>query len=149
MDTSQQVPDELRSPQWYPQSLQYFCALSPVPYSSFIPNVDKCHPVRLFFLSGLPTAEKPGAKRYFMMSYPPQSGAEFGSPKRGEAKNDIWANYKTYLSRTSIVIPIPPQLYRPLPEWFKRTVLLDFPFFRFDEEKDGNAAIEEARRQDA
>lgn len=105
--------------------------------------------LRLFFLSGLPPAEKPTAKRYFMMSHPAPADSEPGSFTRGEAKNETWNNYKTYLARTSIVLPIPPQLYRPLPEWMKRTVLLDFVFFRFDEEKDGSAAIEEARRQDA
>ncbi|CAD6565422.1 MAG: hypothetical protein TREMPRED_001271 [Tremellales sp. Tagirdzhanova-0007] len=105
--------------------------------------------VLLFFLSGLPTAEKPAAKRYYMMSYPAPSHAESGSFSPGEPKNDIWAKYKSYLASTSIVIPIPPQLYKPLPEWLKRTALLDFPMFRFDEEKDGRTANEEARRQDA
>lgn len=86
-----------------------------------------------------------------MMSYPAPSDAESnsGSFSRKQPKNDIWTNYKAYLARTSIVIPIPPPLYRPLPEWVKRTVLLDFPMFRFDEEKDGTAALEESRRQDA
>jgi hypothetical protein len=31
------------------------------------------------------------------------------------------------------LIPIPPALYRPLPTVVKRTILLDFPFYRFDE----------------
>lgn len=86
-----------------------------------------------------------------MMSHPSPSDSEHPteSETRGKAQNDIWTNYKSYLARTSIVIPIPPQIYRPLPEWMKRTVLLDFPMFWFDEEKDGAAAIEEARRQDA
>jgi hypothetical protein len=30
------------------------------------------------------------------------------------------------------LIPIPPTLYRPLPKVVKRTILLDFPLYRFD-----------------
>lgn len=75
-------------------------------------------------------------------STPNASGSTFTPP---QPENDTWDNYKRYLGRTSIVIPVPPGLYRPLPEWFKRTVLLDFPMFRFDEEKDGKAALDEQR----
>ncbi|ORY27802.1 hypothetical protein BCR39DRAFT_537367 [Naematelia encephala] len=92
----------------------------------------------LFFLSGLPTAEKPSAKKYYLMSHDP-------SPNRGvppKAKNDHWRNYKAYLARTSVVLPIPPQVYKPIPEWVKRTILLDFPMFRFDEAIDGREALE-------
>ncbi|KAK4686016.1 hypothetical protein P7C73_g4119, partial [Tremellales sp. Uapishka_1] len=94
----------------------------------------------LLFLSGLPTAEKPAAKKYYEMSYPSDtdSQAEEGQAHTSfTAKNDVWANYKSYLARTSILIPILPALYRPLPEWLKRSVLFDFPMYRFDEEKDG------------
>jgi hypothetical protein len=31
------------------------------------------------------------------------------------------------------LIPIPPALYRPLPKAVKRTILLDFPLYQFDE----------------
>lgn len=105
------------------------------------------------FLSGLPTAEKPAAKKMFLMSHSPDSNSptserelnsSFSNP---EPKNDTWANYKQYLSKTSILIPIPPQLYRPLPEVVKRTLLLDFPFYRFDEGKDGKEALEEERKK--
>lgn len=54
---------------------------------------------------------------------------------------------QAYLARTSILFPIPPSIYRRLPEVIKRTVLLDFPMFKFDEEKDGPAAVEEERRK--
>ena len=81
------------------------------------------------------------------MSYPASSEGEDDHARM--PKDDTWDNYKAYLRRTSIVIPCPPALYKPLPEWFKRTVLLDFPIYRFDEKKDGQAAREEARRQDA
>ncbi|RSH90339.1 hypothetical protein EHS25_001673 [Saitozyma podzolica] len=105
--------------------------------------------VLLLFLSGLPPAEKPTAKKYFLMSHPPERVAASFTPDTLVPENDVWSNYKRYLSRTSILIPIPPPLYRPLPEWVKRTILLDLPMYRFDEEKDGRKALEEAKRQDA
>jgi hypothetical protein len=73
-------------------------------------------------------------------------GNSFSHP---EAKNDIWANYKAYLSRTSILIPVPPALYKPLPGWLKKTLLFDLPMFNFDEKKDGDEALEEERKKRA
>lgn len=101
------------------------------------------------FLSGLPTAEKPTAKKFFLMSHSPEASQGETSFSHPEAKNDIWDNYKAYLSRTSVLIPLPPQLYRPLPELVKRTLLLDFPIYRFDENKDGREALEEERKKNA
>ena len=46
---------------------------------------------------------------------------------------NAWAAYRAYLDDTSILIPIPPVLYRPLPTAVKRTVLFDFSFYQFDE----------------
>ena len=66
-----------------------------------------------------------------------------------QKKDDSWDKYKDYLSRTSIILPIPPAIYRPLPEWLKRTVLLDFPMYRFDEKTEGPKALEEERGEDA
>ena len=77
----------------------------------------------LLFFSGIPTAEKPQARRVFLS---------------GDA--DAWATYRTYLDETSILIPLPPALYRPLPKTVKRTVLLDFPFYQFDEAGAGAGA---------
>ena len=105
------------------------------------------------FLSGLPTAEKPTAKKMFLMSHSPDSNSSTLASEREhsfsnpEPKNDTWSNYKSYLSRTSILIPIPPQLYKTVPEVVKRTILLDFPFYRFDENKDGKQALEEERKK--
>lgn len=99
---------------------------------------------RLFFLSGLPTAEKPAAKKYYLAAHDPPSENTF-SPV--QPKSDTWAKYKDYLKRTSIIIPIPPKLYRPIPELIKRTILLDFPMYRFDEAKDGRPALEEERQK--
>jgi hypothetical protein len=111
-----------------------------------IPSLKTTLRPRLMFLSGLPTAEKPSAKKQFLSSYSPDSDSNerFSNP---EPKNDHWANYKKYLAKTSILIPIPPQLYKPLPEFVKRSVLLDFPMYRFDEKKDGQEALEEERKK--
>lgn len=90
----------------------------------------------LMFLSGVPTAEKPQAKKYYLMTHGP--GGENAS---------AWPAYKKYLRETSILLPIPRALYRPLPAWMKRSLLLDFSFFNFNERVDGPHAIEEARRK--
>ena len=92
------------------------------------------------FASGVPTAEKPTAKRFYLLSH----GAD-----AKEEHRDAWSNYMAYLSRTSILIPIPSSIYRPLPEWVKKTVLLDFPMYQFKEETDGQNALaaEEERRR--
>jgi hypothetical protein len=70
----------------------------------------------LLFFSGIPTAEKPQARRVYLC---------------GDA--NAWAAYRAYLDDTSILIPIPPPLYRPLPTAVKRTILFDFAFYQFDE----------------
>jgi hypothetical protein len=44
-------------------------------------------------------------------------------------------------------VPIPPIIYRPLPQFVKTWLLLDLPFFKFDEQKDGAAAIEKEERK--
>ena len=66
----------------------------------------------LFFISGLPLQEKPAQKK--------------------QAESDNPEAYLDYVLSTSIFFPLPPQLYRPLPLWLKRTVLLDFPFYQYD-----------------
>ncbi|KAG7448731.1 DUF1295-domain-containing protein [Guyanagaster necrorhizus] len=86
----------------------------------------------LMFASGIPTAEKPQAAKFFLMSHGPTA----------ESSNQAWNNYKAYLNETSILIPIPPAVYKPIPRWLKASVLLDFPFYHFDEGKDGADAIE-------
>lgn len=82
-----------------------------------------------------------------MMSHSPSSSSN-GNRDSGA----VWRNYKEYLKSTSILIPIPPKIYRPLPKAVKTWLLLDLPFYRFDEQKDGEKAIEkeeQKRRQDA
>jgi hypothetical protein len=90
----------------------------------------------LIFGSGIPTAEKPQAKRVYTLAH--KEGASDDETKG-------WAAYKEYLHSTSILIPIPRTLYRPLPVFVKQWVLLDLPMFRFDEKRDGPKALEEAR----
>jgi len=90
----------------------------------------------LMFGSGIPTAEKPAAKKFYLLTHGPQASSEHSS---------AWPRYKSYLQKTSILIPLPPQLYRPVPSSLKKTVFLDFEFYQFHEERDGPAAIKEAR----
>lgn len=59
----------------------------------------------------------------------------------------IWRNYKEYLGRTSILVPIPPAVYRPLPQFVKTWLLFDLPFFKFDERTDGKKALEKEERK--
>lgn len=86
----------------------------------------------LMFGSGIPTAEKPTAKKFWAMSR---------AADATEEEANAWRNYKDYLESTSILITLPPFLYRPLPKILKRTVLLDLPMFQFDEVKDGEAGV--------
>ena len=72
--------------------------------------------VLLMFVSGLTLQERPGAKKRY------ESGQG-------------WEQYKRWTERTSILIPLPPQLYAPLPTFLKRSLLLDFPIYVFDPAK--------------
>ncbi|KAG8810403.1 hypothetical protein FRC17_002946 [Serendipita sp. 399] len=92
----------------------------------------------LIFGSGIPTAEKPQAKRIYLLSH--KEGAS-------EDERNGWPAYKEYLRSTSILFPIPRALYRPLPTFVKRWALLDLPIFQFNEETEGPKALEESRRQ--
>lgn len=74
--------------------------------------------ILLIFGSGIPTAEKPQAKRIYVLSH--KDGAS-------EEESTGWVLYKEYLNQTSILIPIPQTLYRPLPTFVKRYILLDLP----------------------
>ncbi len=72
--------------------------------------------ILLMFVSGLPLSERPGAKKRY------ENGTN-------------WEGYQRYLNRTSILIPLPPQIYERLPRFVKRTVLLEFPMYIFDPKK--------------
>ena len=92
------------------------------------------------FASGVPTAEKPTAKKYYLLSHDPSDSP--AAPHNPEFP-DAWKKYQSYLASTSILIPIPPFLYRLLPTFIKKTILLDFPMYEFSEDDKKNA-IEEA-----
>jgi hypothetical protein len=89
------------------------------------------------FGSGLPTAEKPQTKKFYLMSHGPNASQDDGN---------AWPRYQAYLRRTSILIPFPPPIYEILPTVFKATLFLDFPVYRFDDKTDGPAAVEEERK---
>ncbi|KAF7561941.1 hypothetical protein G7046_g2205 [Stylonectria norvegica] len=77
--------------------------------------------ILLMFVSGLPLSERPKAKTRY-------------------EKDNNWEEYKSWLDRTSILIPFPPQLYRKMPTILKRTVFLEFPIYVFDPAKHSDAA---------
>jgi hypothetical protein len=86
----------------------------------------------LVFLSGLPLSERPGAKKRY-------------------EKGENWEAYARYLNRTSILIPLPPQVYEKLPVFLKRTIFLEFPMYVFNPAKHsdvakGQNAAEEGQR---
>jgi steroid 5-alpha reductase family enzyme len=87
--------------------------------------------VLLMFVSGLTLQERPGAKKKY---------------ERAGPDGDEWVQYKRYTQRTSILIPIPPQLYAPLPTWVKRTVLLEWPMYVFDPAKHADQNKVQERR---
>ena len=88
----------------------------------------------LMFVSGLPLQERPGAKKRY-------------------EKGVGWPEYEKYLRETSILIPMPPAIWRNLPVIVKRTVGLEFPMYVFDpakhadESKTQDAQAEEGRGQ--
>jgi hypothetical protein len=65
------------------------------------------------FVSGLPLQEVPNAKKRY-------------------EKSQNWEAYREYLRRTSIIYPLPPAVYAPMPTFLKRTVFLEFPMYVFD-----------------
>ena len=66
--------------------------------------------VLLMFLSGLPLQEVPNAKKRYQ-------------------KDLNWEEYREYLHKTSILIPMPPVIYARIPTMLKRTVFLEFPIY--------------------
>ncbi|KAF2164467.1 hypothetical protein M409DRAFT_25345 [Zasmidium cellare ATCC 36951] len=70
----------------------------------------------LMFVSGLPLQERPGAKKRY-------------------EKGVGWEAYAQYLHDTSILIPMPPAIWKRLPVFVKRTVGLEFAMYVFDPAK--------------
>ncbi len=103
-------------------------------------NLTPSFPHSLLFLSGMPTAEKPTAKKFFLMSHSQSSRSADGGR--------TWQNYKTYLKETSPLIPLPRTVYRALLQAVKTWLLYDLPIYKFDEGKDGKEAVDEERRKE-
>ena len=72
--------------------------------------------VLLMFVSGLPLQERPGAKKRY-------------------EKGTGWPEYEKWLHDTSILIPMPPAIWRNLPVLVKRTLGLEFGIYVFDASK--------------
>ncbi|GAB7341503.1 hypothetical protein MBLNU457_7726t1 [Dothideomycetes sp. NU457] len=83
----------------------------------------------LMFVSGLTLQERPAAKKKY---------------EKGEG----WPEYRDYLHKTSMLIPFPPQIYRRLPVFLKRTVFLEFPIYVFDPAKHADQDKVRAREQE-
>ncbi|KAL6299945.1 DUF1295-domain-containing protein [Sparassis latifolia] len=108
----------------------------------------------LLFASGLPTAEKPQARKFYLLSHPlPGSEEDHSSATRRTVESNIeddssttpvarlaetsaWENYQAYRAQTSILLPLPPALYRHLPRFVKQTILCDWPMYEFKPERD-------------
>ncbi|CAG8574391.1 7499_t:CDS:2 [Cetraspora pellucida] len=72
----------------------------------------------LLFLSGMPLNERPAHIKQY--------------------KAGNWSEYSRYLSRTSCLIPFPPSLYEPLPQFIKSSLFLEFPIYRYDPNSDSD-----------
>ena len=81
----------------------------------------------LLFLSGLPLQERPGAKKRY-------------------EKGVGWPEYEKYLHDTSILIPMPPAIWKKLPVVVKRTIGLEFPLYVFDPTKHADQSKADANR---
>ena len=68
--------------------------------------------VFLMFMSGVPLLEKPANKRY------------------GHRED-----YQEYRRSTSILVLIPPVIYRPLPKFVKTVFLFEWPMYAADPEQ--------------
>jgi hypothetical protein len=77
--------------------------------------------VLLMFVSGIPLQEVPTAKKRY-------------------EKSQNWEGYREYLRRTSILYPLPPAIYAPMPIFLKRTLFLEFPIFVFKPSDNGRDA---------
>jgi len=83
----------------------------------------------LMFVSGLTLQERPGAKKRY---------------EKGEG----WPEYAAYLNRTSMLIPFPPQLYKRVPVFLRRTLFLEFPIYVFDPAKHADQSKVQQRQSE-
>jgi protein-S-isoprenylcysteine O-methyltransferase Ste14 len=97
----------------------------------------------LLGLSGLPLTQKPTGKKFYLMSN--GLNADQRAIQDPEVKS-AWSRYKEYVKETSILIPFPNFIYRRFPEVL-RWIFLDFPIYRFNEEKEGPKALQEEEQK--
>ncbi|UJR14311.1 hypothetical protein I4U23_001306 [Adineta vaga] len=93
----------------------------------------------LLGLSGLPLTQKPTGKKFFLMSNRSQDNED------PDCKT-AWSRYKAYVEQTSVLIPLPNFIYRRFPEPL-RWIFLDFPFYRFNETKEGAEVLQEEEQK--
>ena len=87
----------------------------------------------LLFVSGLTLQERPGAKKKFEKDGP--DGLS-------------WKQHRKWLESTSILIPMPPMVWRVLPTVVKRTVGCEWPIYVFEPNKHTDVkAVEEGRKR--
>ncbi|CAF1223946.1 unnamed protein product [Rotaria sp. Silwood1] len=99
--------------------------------------------ILLLGLSGLPLTQKPTGKKFFLMS----NGSDVD--QRAIQDPDVksaWSRYDEYVKETSVLIPFPNFIYRRFPE-FLRWIFLDFPFYRFNESKEGAKVLQEEEQK--
>ncbi|EMC95168.1 hypothetical protein BAUCODRAFT_35159 [Baudoinia panamericana UAMH 10762] len=84
----------------------------------------------LMFVSGLPLQERPGAKKRY-------------------EEGTSWPQYEKWLHDTSILIPLPPAIWRSLPVVVKRTIGLEFPMYVFDPAKHADQSKVRLREAEA
>ncbi|KIW57179.1 hypothetical protein PV05_05770 [Exophiala xenobiotica] len=87
----------------------------------------------LLFVSGLTLQERPGAKKRFEKDGP---------------DGDTWVRYKDWLDRTSILIPMPPAVWRRLPTAVKRTVGCEWPIYVFKPEREADMKSVQRRTEE-
>ena len=87
----------------------------------------------LLFVSGLTLQERPGAKKKFEKDGP--DGA-------------VWTQHREWLESTSILIPMPPFLWRALPTVVKRTIGFEWPIYVFEPSKHADLKYVEERRRE-
>jgi protein-S-isoprenylcysteine O-methyltransferase Ste14 len=97
----------------------------------------------LLGLSGLPLTQKPTGKKFYLMSNGPD--VEQRAVQDPDVKS-AWTRYQEYVKETSVLIPFPNFIYRRFPEVL-RWIFLDFPFYRFNESKEGTKALEEQEQK--
>ncbi|MBW0516140.1 hypothetical protein O181_055855 [Austropuccinia psidii MF-1] len=106
--------------------------------------------VLLLFLSGLPPSERPVQKNIFVQSYKSKLSKNINQAQEGAQEEDQWQQFQTYLDETSILIPIPKSIYRLIPSLIKKTLLLDWKIYRFDDKgPEAMTLMEEIRNESA